>query len=84
VYWINQHVIDNVLNYTGRGAKALGHVTYDYLDQRGVDGIVNGVGIATNDAGGAARQLQSGRLQLYALMLVLAVGLFSLALWIAS
>ena len=26
VYWFNQHVIDNVLNYTGRGAAALGRV----------------------------------------------------------
>jgi NADH-quinone oxidoreductase subunit L len=83
-YWVNQHVIDNVLNITGRGARAVGKVTYDYLDQRGVDGIVNGLGLATDEAGGAARQLQTGRLQFYALMLVLAVGLFSLALLIAS
>jgi NADH-quinone oxidoreductase subunit L len=83
-YWFNQHVIDNVLNYTGRGVRAWGRFTYDYVDQRGVDGVVNGIGIVTEDAGGAARQLQTGRLQFYALMLVLAVGLFSLALWIAS
>jgi NADH-quinone oxidoreductase subunit L len=83
-YWFNQHVIDNVLNYTGRGTAALGRATYEYVDQRGVDGLVNGIGIATEDVGGAARQLQTGRLQFYVLMLVLAVGLFSLALWIAS
>ena len=23
-YWFNQHIIDNVLNYTGRGARSLG------------------------------------------------------------
>jgi hypothetical protein len=45
---------------------------------------VNGIGVATDDVGGAARQLQTGRLQFYALMLVLAVGLFSLALLVAS
>jgi NADH-quinone oxidoreductase subunit L len=84
VYWFNQNVIDNVLNYTGRGAKALGQVTYDYIDQRVVDGAVNGLAVETGEAGEAARQLQTGRLQFYALMLVLAVGLFSLALWIAS
>jgi NADH-quinone oxidoreductase subunit L len=83
-YWFNQHIIDNVLNYAGRGATALSRVTYDYVDQKGVDGIVNGLAIGTGEAGGAARQLQTGRLQFYALMLVLAVGLFSLALWIAS
>jgi NADH-quinone oxidoreductase subunit L len=83
-YWVNQHVIDNVLNLAGRGATALGRVTYEYVDQKGVDGLVNGLAVGTGEAGGAARQLQTGRLQFYALMLVLAVGLFSLALWIAS
>jgi NADH-quinone oxidoreductase subunit L len=83
-YWVNQHVIDNVLNYAGRGATALGRATYEYVDQRGVDGIVNGIGAGTSEAGGFARQWQSGRLQLYVLTMVLAVGLFSLALWIAS
>jgi NADH-quinone oxidoreductase subunit L len=83
-YWFNQHVIDNVLNYTGRGARELGKVTYNYIDQRGVDGIVNGIGIGTGEAGGAVRQIQTGRLQFYALMLVLAVGVFALVLWIAA
>jgi NADH-quinone oxidoreductase subunit L len=84
VYWVNQHIIDNVLNYTGRGAKALGEMTYEYIDQGVIDGAVNGLAAGTGEAGGAARQLQTGRLQFYALLLVLAVGLFSLALWIAS
>jgi NADH-quinone oxidoreductase subunit L len=83
-YWFNQHVIDNVLNYTGRGARVIGRFTYDYIDQRGVDGIVNGIGAATDDVGGAARQLQTGRLQFYAWMLVTAVAAFGLALFIAS
>jgi NADH-quinone oxidoreductase subunit L len=82
MYWINQHVIDNVLNYTGRGARALGHVTYDYLDQRGVDGLVNGLATVTTESGGAVRRIQTGRLQLYAFMLVAGVGIFAAALWI--
>jgi NADH-quinone oxidoreductase subunit L len=84
VYWFNQHVIDNFLNYTGRGARALGKVTYDYIDQKGVDGVVNGIGISTGEAGGAVRQIQTGRLQFYAFMLVLAVGLFAVLLWIVA
>ncbi|HEX5095192.1 MAG TPA: hypothetical protein VFX21_04235, partial [Acidimicrobiia bacterium] len=83
-YWFNQKVIDNVLNYTGRGAQALGRFTYDYIDQKGVDGIVNGIGTGTDEAGGAVRQIQTGRLQFYALLLVIAVGVFALALWIAT
>ena len=59
-------------------------MTYKYVDQKGVDGIVNGIGVGTGEAGGAVRQIQTGRLQFYALMLVLAVGLFALLLWIAA
>jgi NADH-quinone oxidoreductase subunit L len=82
VYWFNQNVIDNVLNYTGRGARYLGHITYDYIDQKGVDGAINGLATLTDDTGGAVRKIQTGRLQFYALLLVIAVGLFALALWI--
>jgi len=84
-YWVNQHVIDNALNYSGRGARALGTVTYEYLDQRVVDGAVNGLAVGTGEAGGvASRRLQTGRLQQYALWLVLGVACFAAALWIAN
>jgi NADH-quinone oxidoreductase subunit L len=83
VYWVNQNIIDNVLNYTGRGARELGRFTYDWIDQRGVDGVVNGIATGTGEAGGAVRRFQTGRLQLYAFAIVLAVAFFSLALWIA-
>ena len=83
-YWFNQHVIDNVLNYTGRGARALGRVTYDYVDQKGVDGVVNGIGLTTGEAGGAVRTIQTGRLQFYAFLLVAAVVVFAALLWVAG
>jgi NADH-quinone oxidoreductase subunit L len=82
VYWFNQNVIDNVLNYTGKGAQAAGRFTYNYLDQKGVDGLVNGLATITGDSGAEVRKLQTGRLQFYALMLVVAVVLFAGALWI--
>jgi NADH-quinone oxidoreductase subunit L len=81
-YWFNQHVIDNVLNYTGRGARALGRVTYDYVDQKGVDGLVNGIATLTGESGGEVRKIETGRLQFYALMLVAGVVIFAGALWI--
>jgi NADH-quinone oxidoreductase subunit L len=85
VYWVNQHVIDNVLNWSGRGAQALGRATYDRLDQRIVDGAFNGLAVGTGEAGGvASRRLQTGRLQQYALWLVLGVACFAAALWIAN
>ena len=82
IYWVNQNVIDNVLNYTGRGARVIGRFTYEYIDQRGVDGLVNGLAAVTGEAGGEVRRVQTGRLQFYALLLVIAVGLFALSLWI--
>ncbi|HTD50835.1 MAG TPA: NADH-quinone oxidoreductase subunit L [Acidimicrobiia bacterium] len=84
VYWFNQHILDNVLNYAGKGAVGLGRFTYDYIDQRGVDAAVNGLATVTGESGGVVRRVQTGRLQFYALILVLAVGLFALALWIFS
>ena len=36
----------------------------------------------TGEAGGEVRRVQTGRLQFYALLLVIAVGLFALSLWI--
>jgi NADH-quinone oxidoreductase subunit L len=81
-YWVNQHIIDNVLNYTGRGARAVGRFTYDVIDQKVVDGAVNEIGHVTDQTGGEVRKLQTGRLQFYAFLLVLAVALFALVLWI--
>ena len=75
-------MIDAVLNGVGRGSLSVARFTYDVLDQRGVDGLVNGVATLTGEAGGEVRRVQTGRLQFYALILVLAVGLFALALWI--
>ena len=83
-YWFNQHVIDGVLNTTGAATAATGNLLYRYVDQGSVDGAVNGIATTTGRAGGGASLLQTGRLQFYALIVVLAVGLFSLALWIGS
>jgi NADH-quinone oxidoreductase subunit L len=79
-YWINQKVIDGVVNAVGVGAKVLGRFTYDVLDQKGVDGIVNGIGVSASETGGILRLVQSGRVQQYALILFAAVGLLGLAL----
>ena len=81
-YWVNQNIIDNVLNYAGKGAQVAGRFTYEYLDQKGVDGLVNGIATITGESGGEVRKLQTGRLQFYALMLVVAVVIFAGALWI--
>jgi NADH-quinone oxidoreductase subunit L len=83
-YWINQNVIDAVVNGAARVAKVAGKFTYEKLDQRGVDGAVNGVAEITGESGGLLRYLQSGRVQRYALLLFGAVGLLSLFLLLAN
>jgi NADH-quinone oxidoreductase subunit L len=81
-YWFNQNVIDNVLNYTGKGAAVLGRFTYNVIDQKGVDGAVNGIANVTGEGGAELRKIQNGRLQFYALMLVVAVVAFAIVLWL--
>ncbi len=83
-YWVNQHVIDGVVNGAGRGARIVGKFTYEKLDQKGVDGAVNGVAEITGESGGLLRYLQSGSVQRYALLLFGAVGLLSLFLLLAN
>ncbi|MFI5045821.1 MAG: NADH-quinone oxidoreductase subunit L [Acidimicrobiia bacterium] len=82
VYWTNQHVIDGVVNGTGRGAVRTGRWVYDVADQRVIDGAFNGVAELTGETGGLLRYLQSGRVQRYALFLFGGVGLLSLLLLI--
>jgi NADH-quinone oxidoreductase subunit L len=81
-YWVNQRVIDGVVNAMGRGAVNAGKAAYDVLDQEVVDGAINGLAGTTGETGGLLRYVQSGRVQRYALTLFAAVGALSLALWI--
>jgi NADH-quinone oxidoreductase subunit L len=81
-YWVNQHVIDGVVNAVGRGTAVLARETYDVVDQKVVDGAVNGLADTTGEAGGLLRYVQSGRVQRYALTLFAAVGALSLAIWL--
>jgi NADH-quinone oxidoreductase subunit L len=81
-YWVNQHVIDGVVNAIGRGTASVARETYDVIDQKVVDGAVNGLAETTGETGGLLRYIQSGRVQRYALTLFAAVGALSLALWL--
>jgi NADH-quinone oxidoreductase subunit L len=64
--WLNDHVIDRVVYLAGVGAARAGRATYDYADQRGIDGAVNGIGVSANWSGGLLKFIQSGNVQLYA------------------
>ena len=66
VNWINDNVIDAVVNGVGFATVWLGHVVYGGIDQRGIDFAYNGISTATDEAGEAVTHLQTGKVQEYA------------------
>ncbi len=64
--WTNTYVIDGVVNATGGMGLALGRFVYGGLDQRGVDGVFNGLSVLIDGLGSGMRRLQTGRVQQYA------------------
>ncbi len=80
-YWVNQNVIDGVVNAVAAGARRGGLWVYKWIDQGLVDGTVNGLGLGASESGGSLRQvIQTGRVQWYGSMLFGAVALLALAL----
>ncbi|MDP1794205.1 MAG: NADH-quinone oxidoreductase subunit L [Acidimicrobiales bacterium] len=80
-YWVNQNIIDGVLNGTAAIAIRLGRFTYEVVDQQVVDGAVNGIGVSAEAGGGALRTVQTGKVQQYAAFLFGALIVFAIALW---
>ena len=72
-YWINQNILDGVVNMTGKLTAGLGNLSYKYLDQKGIDGVVNGLGSTSQASGSGLRLLQSGKIQKYAVFLFMGV-----------
>ncbi len=79
-YWVNQNVIDGVVNAVGIGARRGGDFIYDIVDQRLVDGAVNGSAAVAGAGGGFLRTLQTGRVQQYAAILFAATAIFAAVL----
>jgi NADH-quinone oxidoreductase subunit L len=79
-YWINQNVIDGVLNAAGIGAREAGNWVYDNIDQRVVDGFYNSAGAGAEDSGGLLRRLQTGNVQTYGSLLFGGATLLALGL----
>jgi NADH-quinone oxidoreductase subunit L len=79
-YWVNQRVLDGVVNGAGIAARRTAQVVYDVIDQKVIDGAVNGAGLSAEEGGSVLRRTQTGRVQQYAAVLfgasaVIAVGL---------
>jgi NADH-quinone oxidoreductase subunit L len=66
VNWINDYVIDGIVNGVAFLVKALGSFVYGVVDQRGIDGIVHGLSAAADGSGSLVRKWQTGRVQQYA------------------
>jgi NADH-quinone oxidoreductase subunit L len=79
-YWVNQNVLDGVINGVGKGAQRTAHVVYDVIDQRVIDGAVNGAGLSAEEGGSILRLIQTGRVQQYAALLFGAVAVLAMGL----
>jgi len=71
VNWTNTYIIDGVVNGVGGLVYHLARFIYGGVDQRGIDGIVNGLSAAADAAGSGLRKLQTGRVQQYAASFVM-------------
>jgi NADH-quinone oxidoreductase subunit L len=68
-YWVNQNVIDAIVDAAGVGSRKTGEWVYRNIDQTLVDGAVNGSGAAARGTGGALQPVQSGKVNLYGALL---------------
>jgi NADH-quinone oxidoreductase subunit L len=82
-YWINQHVLDAIVNSVGLGARGTGRWIYRNIDQKVIDGAVNGSGMVSEETGGLLRGVQTGRVQQYAALLFGAAAIGALILVIS-
>jgi NADH-quinone oxidoreductase subunit L len=83
-YWVNQNVLDGIVNAAGIGSKTVSRWVYRNIDQRVVDGAVNGSGAAARGAGGALRPVQSGKVNQYGALLFAAATVGALVLVIVN
>jgi len=69
VYWTNQNVLDATVDGVGASTRKAGEWVYDNIDQKLVDGAVNGSGWAASEAGHAMQPTQSGKISQYGALL---------------
>jgi NADH-quinone oxidoreductase subunit L len=65
-YWVNQNVLDGIVNLAGKATTALGRLVYKYIDQGVVDRAVNVSGLSASASGGFLRRIQTGQIREYA------------------
>jgi NADH-quinone oxidoreductase subunit L len=68
-YWINQNVLDRIVNGAGIVSTTIAGWVYRNIDQKVVDGAVNQSGNAAQGAGTVLRPIQSGKVNQYGALL---------------
>jgi NADH-quinone oxidoreductase subunit L len=68
-YWINQNIIDGVVNLAGVFSVGLGRFVYHFIDQGMVDEAVNASGRTASGSGQFLRRIQTGQIRQYATLM---------------
>ncbi len=77
VNWINQNVIDGLVNGAALLARGLARLTA-WFDRNLIDGLVNALASTAGTSGGLLKYLQSGNVQWYAVVLFVGVIAFTI------
>ena len=67
--WVNNNVIDKVVNSAGEGARDSGRWVYRWIDQGTIDNTVNALGSGADAGGQGLRVMQTGKVQNYGSLL---------------
>ena len=62
-------MLDRTVDAVGTSSVKVGQGVYTYIDQKGIDGVVNGTGFLSEAGGEELRQIQTGKVQQYAALL---------------
>ena len=83
-YWVNQNILDGIVNGAGVITRKSAGWVYRNVDQRVIDTTVNGSGAAARGAGSALRPVQSGKVNQYGALLFGAAAIGALVLIIIN
>ncbi len=67
--WVNQSVIDKVVNRTGELSRDAGTWVYRGIDQGAIDSSINAVAVSAEQSGEGLRTVQTGKVQTYGALL---------------
>jgi NADH-quinone oxidoreductase subunit L len=68
-YWVNQNILDGVVNVAGSFSVGLGRFVYQVVDQGMVDEAVNASGRTASGSGQFLRRIQTGQIRQYATLM---------------